>query len=165
MFDLSRFAIAVILASTAALPARAQHTEHAQHHPARNDSAYRAMQERGRVAMGVDQYTSTHHFDKLADGGRIELQRDSTDSAGTAVIRAHLRAIRDAFTAGDFSTPAFVHLQDVPGTKTMAARRSFIRYTVTDLPRGAVLRITTTDAEALRAVHEFLTFQGSEHAK
>jgi len=31
--------------------------------PSHHDSSFAALQERGRVAMGVDQYTSTHHFD------------------------------------------------------------------------------------------------------
>src|SRR5687767_10003309 len=79
------------------------------------DSAFAALQERGEQAMGVDQYTSTHIFDALPDGGRIELQRDVDDSAGVATIRQHLAHIAKAFGAGDFSTPAFVHLQDVPG--------------------------------------------------
>src|SRR5205823_14692901 len=62
-----------------------------------NDTAFAAMQERGRKAMGVDQYTSTHVFDALPDGGRIELQRDADDSAGVAQIRAHLREVARAF--------------------------------------------------------------------
>src|SRR5437762_12166484 len=93
---------------------------------AAHDSAFRAMQERGKAAMGVDQYTSTHHFDALPDGGRIELQVDAPDSAGVARIRAHMREIAAAFKAGDFSTPSLVHLRDVPGTKVMAARRALI---------------------------------------
>src|SRR4051812_49278676 len=55
------------------------------------DSSFGAMQKRGKQAMGVDQYTSTHKFDALPDGGRIELQRNSDDSAGVATIRAHVR--------------------------------------------------------------------------
>ena len=55
---------------------------------AAHDSAFRAMQERGKLAMGVDQYTSTHHFDALANGGRIELQRDVSDSVSVARRRA-----------------------------------------------------------------------------
>jgi hypothetical protein len=121
------------------------------------------MQERGRTAMGVDQYTSTHHFDALPDGGRIELQRNAEDTAGTAQIRAHIHQIARAFEAGDFSTPAMVHMQSVPGAKTMAARRSKISYEVQDLPRGAELRIRTADPDALRAIHEFMAFQRGEH--
>ena len=121
------------------------------------------MQQRGKIAMGVDQYTSIHKFDDLADGGRIELQRDRDDSAGVHAIRAHLHAIAKAFQSGDFSTPAFVHMQTVPGTADMAKRRAVIRYSARELPRGGELRITTSDSTAIKAVHQFLAFQRGEH--
>jgi uncharacterized protein YjhX (UPF0386 family) len=127
------------------------------------DSSFAAMQRRGRIAMGVDQYTSIHKFDDLADGGRIELQRDRDDAMGIRAIRDHLRAIERAFSTGDFSTPAFVHMRDVPGTKVMAARRALIRYRFESLPRGGQLRITTADSSALEAVHRFLAFQRDDH--
>src|SRR5207245_1113273 len=81
------------------------------------DSAFHAMQQRGKVAMGVDQYSSFHRFEPAADGGRIVLVRDSTDAAGVRAIRDHLKGIAQAFTAGDFRTPGFVHEQAVPGTR------------------------------------------------
>ena len=127
------------------------------------DSAYHAMQSRGAQAMGVDQYTSTHHFTDLPDGGRIALERNVDDSAGIAMIRLHLHMIARTFGDGDFSTPMFVHMRNVPGTATMAAKRAVITYTVTDLPRGGMVRIATHDAEALAAVHQFLAFQRCDH--
>jgi hypothetical protein len=130
---------------------------------AAQDSSFAAMQKRGKVAMGVDQYTSIHKFDDLADGGRIELQRDRDDAAGTRAIRDHLKAISVAFSSGDFSTPAFVHMREVPGTKVMAERRGAIRYAFRELPRGGELRITTTDPAALASVHQFLAFQRGDH--
>ncbi|MFL5615076.1 MAG: hypothetical protein ACJ796_15530 [Gemmatimonadaceae bacterium] len=148
----------VISLLLAANSARAQHPQSASH-----DSAFRATQERGRQAMGVDQYTSTHHFDALPDGGRIELQRDVDDSTGIARIRSHIREIAQAFKAGDFSTPAIVHMKDVPGAKTMSVLHSAITYEAHDLPRGAELRIRTHDPEALRAIHQFMAFQRGEH--
>ena len=54
-------------------------------------------------------------------------------------------------------------MQNVPGTKTMADKKAAITYTPRDIPRGAELRITTTDPDALKAVHEFLAFQKHEH--
>jgi hypothetical protein len=126
-------------------------------------SAFAALQKRGMQAMGVDQYTSTHQFDALPDGGRIELQRDVDDTAGVAQIQRHLREITKAFAAGDFSTPAFVHMQDVPGTKVMAAKRGVISYTYRDLPRGGEVRIVTTDPQALEAIREFMAFQRLDH--
>jgi len=130
---------------------------------ASQDSAYHAMEARGARAMGVDQYTSTHHFTDLTDGGRIELERNVDDSAGVAMIRHHLRMIARAFGSGDFSTPMFVHMRNVPGTATMAAKRNAITYTVRDLPRGGAVRITTHDPDALAAVHQFLAFQRRDH--
>ena len=129
------------------------------------DSAFATVQSRGadRRGMGVDQSTSAHQFDALPDGGRIELQRVVDDTAGVAAIRRHLREIAAAFAAGDFHTPAFVHMQQVPGTAVMAAKRGAITYVVHDLPRGGEVRITTHDPDALAAVHEFIAFQRRDH--
>lgn len=130
---------------------------------ASNDAEYAALQERGEQHMGVDQNTSTHRFDALPDGGRIELQRDEHDPEAVASIREHLRTITRMFTEGDFSTPMAVHLKSVPGANVMEAKRAAIRYEYSDLPRGGQVRIITRDAEALAAVHEFIAFQRQEH--
>ena len=113
--------------------------------------------------MGVDQYTSTHVFESLPDGGRIVLQRDLADSAGEATIRAHLRHIARAFAAGDFQLPGFVHAQAVPGTARMKAARTAISYTMDTLPRGGMVRLRSADSSAVRAIHEFLAFQRRDH--
>jgi len=143
--------------------AAASHASHAGHASGSADTAFAGVQQRGKKAMGVDQYTSTHKFDALPDGGRIELQRDVDDTAGVAQIRAHLNEIAKAFKSGDFSTPAFVHMQQVPGTSVMAAKRGAISYTYRDLPRGGELRIVTKDPEALNAIREFMAFQRKDH--
>ncbi len=67
---------------------------------AATDTTFAQMQSRGKEAMGVDQYTSSHQFDDLPEGGRIELQRDSTDTAGVRTIREHLQHIALAFAGG-----------------------------------------------------------------
>src|SRR5579872_5220048 len=106
----------VVVHFLALVPLQAQECD--QHHmgdtTAGGDSAYHAMQARGAQAMGVDQYTSTHHFTDAPDGGRIELERNVDDSAGVD----HLRMIAQTFGSGDFSTPMFVHMREVPGTAT-----------------------------------------------
>jgi hypothetical protein len=128
------------------------------------DPRFAGVQVRGADVMGVDQYTSTHVFEDLADGGRIILVRqDTTDARGTSTIRAHLRAVADSFGRGIFSDPAAVHAMTVPGTETMARLRDRIGYAVTDRPGGAELRITTTDSEAIGAVRDFLAFQRMDH--
>jgi hypothetical protein len=160
-----RLAAVLMLSIMSTVPARlvAQtHGDHA-HRGAPEDSAFRAMQARGLLVMGVDQYTSVHRFDALPDGGRIELRRDRDDSAGAATIRAHLTAIARAFAAGDFAGPATVHAETVPGVPVMRARRGAIRYEVSDVPRGAQLRIRSADSLAVDAIHRFLAYQRTEH--
>lgn len=134
--------------------------------PARDqsDRAFATMQARGQTVMGIDQYASAHVFEDLGDGGRIVLDADSpSDTAGIVAIRQHMRDIATAFRAGDFASPFQVHDQVVPGTSVMAARRTTITYESTDRPRGAEVRIQTTDSAAVAAIHAFLAFQRTEH--
>jgi hypothetical protein len=127
------------------------------------ESSFAALQRRGETAMGVNQYTSSHGFEALPDGGRIVLQQQTDDSAGTATIRAHMSTIAEQFRRGDFAVPGLVHAQGVPGTDVMASHRVRISYTADTLPRGGEVRITTADSAALAAVHQFLAFQRREH--
>lgn len=127
------------------------------------DTSFAAVQSRGREVMGVDQYTSTHVFEDLPDGGRIVLDRDTSDAAGVATIRRHMRDVAADFRAGDFTKPFQVHARAVPGTDVMAARRDAITYDVVDRPRGAEVRIHSTDSAAVAAIHAFLAFQRSDH--
>ena len=85
------------------------------------DSAFTLVQARGHAAMGVDQYTSSHRFESLPDGGRI-----SVFGATLATPPAwHKSGLTWAIAVGsrvDFALPGFVHERDVPGTAVMAAR-------------------------------------------
>lgn len=156
--------LALLLPSLLAAPLRAQdHVGHDHAGMSATDSSYAAMQERGRGAMGVDQYTSAHRFDDAPDGGRIILQRDASDTAGTRVIREHLRFIAGRFAAGDFRVPGFVHAGEVPGTRAMTLHRRVIRYRFEPLPGGGEVRIVTRNPAAVRAIHRFLAFQRAEH--
>jgi hypothetical protein len=133
-------------------------------HARTSDSAFRSLQSRGAGVMGVDQYTSAHVFESLPDGGRIVLERpDGGDTTGVRTIREHMGTIAAAFRGGDFQAPGLVHAQEVPGTRVLAARAEHLSYTATDRPRGAEVRITTSDPAALAAVHEFLAFQRADH--
>ena len=128
------------------------------------DADFAAMQERGQMVMGVDQYTSAHIFEDLPDGGRVVLDRDSTgDSSGVATIRQHMRDIAAAFRAGDFTKPFQVHAQVVPGTAAMQEHRTAIEYEVIDRLRGGEVRMRSSDPAAVGAIHEFLAFQRSGH--
>jgi hypothetical protein len=137
--------------------------DHAMMHGADQDTGFQALERRGARYMGVDQSRAIHRFDALPDGGRIELQSQTGDSAEVTAIRHHFAEIARAFQAGDFSIPGMVHDQEVPGTRVMGERRDRIHYVLADLPRGAELRLVTADSEAVAAIHEFMAFQRREH--
>lgn len=165
----SSFGLVFALSYLAPSPAAAQdhagmdHAAHMGAPTATNDSAFRALQQRGKGTMGVDQYASRHRFEDLPDGGRIELQMREADSAGVAAIRAHLQLIAQQFREGVFSAPEATHAMVVPGTVVMAAKKEQIQYSYHPLPQGGEVRISTDDPEALRAVRDFLAFQRSDH--
>jgi len=45
----------------------------------------------------------------------------------------------------------------------MTAKRAVITYTVESLPRGAAVRVRSSDPAAVLAIHEFLAFQRADH--
>jgi hypothetical protein len=125
---------------------------------------HRAAMVRGDDAMGFDQAATVHHFYLYEDGGAIQVTvRDRSDKKNFEAIRAHLPEIVQQFARGDFSTPAFVHAQDVPGIADMARLRDRIAYGYDEVRDGGRIRITTRHARARSAVHEFLRFQIQDH--
>jgi hypothetical protein len=79
------------------------------------------------------------------------------------MIRMHLKHIMTMFSHGDFSIPMFVHGQAPPGITEMKDKRADIAYTFEELLTGGRVRITTTNHDALNAVHDFLNFQIADH--
>jgi len=119
---------------------------------------------RGDHAMGFSHETAAHHFVLLPDGGIICLEtRRENDEVTRDQIRMHLQHIAGLFTSGDFDVPMFIHDRVPPGVPVMKARKSTIAYTYQQTERGGQVQIKTADAEALKAVHEFLAFQIQDH--
>jgi hypothetical protein len=114
--------------------------------------------------MGVSHEKSTHHFRLLPDGGAIELTaNDPNDQITRNEIRNHLSHIVQMFTNGNFQVPMFIHDTVPPGVPVMKSKRASVAYVFEPMPNGGRVRITATDTEALRAVHQFLTFQIDDH--
>jgi|SRR5215204_3689704 len=123
-----------------------------------------ALNARGKQFMGFDQEATAHHFILTKDGGRIEVSAKAGDDVKSqGEIRAHLRHIAQAFTSGDFSVPALVHDQKVPGVAKMKAAGASLTYTFEEIQRGALIRISGSSLEAVAAAHEFLKFQIKDH--
>jgi hypothetical protein len=135
-----------------------------EQHQAAQDEHRQGVVERGDHVMGFSHDKATHHFLLYGDGGAIDVQsNNSEDSVTRDAIRSHFIHIVTMFAAGDFSAPMLIHAQNPPGTETMKRLREQIQYKLENTERGARIRITANNAEALQAVHTFLRFQIADH--
>ncbi len=122
------------------------------------------VNERGDKAMGFSHEKTTHHFRLLADGGAIEVSaNDNADDRSREEVRGHLGHIAKLFAEGNFAIPMLVHAQKPPGSDVMQERKVDIQYGYEETPTGGRVRITTSNPQALKAVHEFLRFQIEDH--
>ena len=129
-----------------------------------HDAHAEGVTKRGDRVMGFDHAKTTHHFLLHVDGGTIEVTaNDVTDTESRDQIRKHLGHIAKMFADGNFKAPMLIHDRTPPGVPVMRKLKSEIRYDYEDAERGARVRIRTTNAEALAAVHEFLRFQIKDH--
>lgn len=122
------------------------------------------MNRRGDQSMGFDQMKTTHHFILTKDGGTIRVEaNDPKDTQSRDQIRTHLNHIATMFADGNFETPMQVHGETPAGVETMRRLKAEIKYQYAETNRGAAVRILTSNAEALEAIHDFLKYQIKEH--
>ena len=132
---------------------------HAEHSKAEAD-----LDQRGDKVMGFDHSRTTHHFRMEPDGGIIQVDaNDAADAVSRQAIRSHLAEIAQAFSRGDFSSPFAIHQRVMPGVPVLIEKREAVRYVYEETERGAQVRITTKDSDAVAAVHEFLRAQIGDH--
>jgi hypothetical protein len=134
-------------------PDHSSHAEHAQ-----------GVDDRGDKRMGFSQQLTGHHFYLFPDGGGIEVEaRDPKDAKSQEAIRSHMTKIAGMFAEGNFSIPMFVHATVPPGVEKLKQLKKEITYVAENTARGAQVRITTKNSDAIKALHEFLRFQIEEH--
>jgi hypothetical protein len=136
----------------------------AQDKPAAEHDRHQGVAERGDHVMGFSHDKAAHHFLLSSDGGTIDVQANvAGDIATRDRIRMHFSHIAKMFAAGDFSAPMLIHTQNPPGAETMKRLREAIQYKLENTEHGARIRITTNNADAVAAVHQFLRFQIKDH--
>ena len=122
------------------------------------------MNKRGDHVMGFDHTKTTHHFLLREAGGDIVITANSNDDVHSRdQIRMHLKHIAQMFADGNFKAPMLIHDQVPPGVPAMQKLKSEITYEFEEVDRGAAVRISTKNANALQAIHSFLRFQIREH--
>lgn len=144
-------AAALVYVVTATLPAQTRQDEVAK---------------RGAQVMPFDLERTTHVFQKLDDGGLQKVVvKDRSNKEQIALIQSHLKEESEKFRKGDFSDPAKIHGEDMPGLPELRAGAAKIGLRYTALPDGAQIRYTAKDAKLITALHRWFDAQLSDHGR
>lgn len=154
----------LVLAFATLVPALAAEEPPACPLHAEHSMAEAALDQRGDKVMGFDHSRTTHHFRIEPDGGIIQVEaNDAADAESRQAIRSHLTEIAAMFSRGDFSSPFAIHQRVMPGVPVLIEKKEAVRYLYEETERGAQVRITTKDPDAVAAVHELLRAQIGDH--
>jgi hypothetical protein len=122
------------------------------------------VRERGAEVMSFSLGATQHVFTKTADGGVQRVVARNGHAEQIDRIRSHLRAISDAFTQRDFSGPAHIHGEDMPGLAALkSAPRDDLTVAYRDIDDGAEITYRAR-TDALRdAIHRWFDAQLADH--
>jgi hypothetical protein len=120
---------------------------------------------RGAEVMPFALKATTHIFTKTDDGGVQQVvAKDPQDTEQIRLIREHLQQIADQFKAGNFSAPAQIHGEAMPGLSELShAKPGEIAIRYQDLNNGGQVRYSTSNASLVAALHRWFDAQLSDH--
>jgi hypothetical protein len=120
---------------------------------------------RGAEVMPFDLQASGHVFTKSRNGGLQQvLVKNPNDAVQLRLVRSHLRDIARRFEQGDFSVPAQIHGENMPGLALLKqARPGEISIHYRDLFNGAQIRYATSNPALVPALHQWFDAQLADH--
>jgi hypothetical protein len=122
---------------------------------------------RGAQVMPFDLTQTTHVFTKTEQGGVQQvIVKDPAQGEQIRRIREHLSKIAAEFAQGDFSDPAKIHGEAMPGLAELrAAKSGAIRITYGEIAAGAQIDYATDEPGLVEAIHRWFDAQLSDHAR
>jgi hypothetical protein len=121
---------------------------------------------RGAEVMPFDLDQTTHVFTPTADGGTQTVVADDPENEEqVGLVRAHLREEAERFQRGDFSDPAAIHGQDMPGIAALESGYEDVSVRVADVDGGARITYRTDHAALVEALHVWFDAQVSDHGR
>ena len=122
---------------------------------------------RGAQVMPFSLEQTTHIFAKTEKGGLQQVIVKETSNTGQVkLVQAHLSKISREFAQGDFSDPARIHGEDMPGLAELRkAKPGEITIEYKELSNGAQINYATDDPALIEAVHQWFDAQLSDHAR
>ncbi|WP_027149530.1 hypothetical protein [Methylobacter tundripaludum] len=123
--------------------------------------------QRGSHVMPFVLEETTHVFSKTAKGGVQQvIVKDPANVEQIKLIREHLTKISDEFKQGNFSNPAKIHGDTMPGLDELRkAKPNQIDIVYKELPNGAEINYSTDSPILINAIHQWFDAQLSDHAR
>lgn len=119
---------------------------------------------RGAKVMPFDLEQTMHVFETREDGGLQKVVvKDRSNKKQIALIQGHLKEESEKFRKGDFSDPAKIHGEDMPGLAELKAGATKIVVRYTALSDGAQIRYQAKDPKLVMAIHQWFEAQLSDH--
>jgi hypothetical protein len=119
---------------------------------------------RGAAVMPFDQARTMHHFVPNEAGGVEKVMaNDSGDTSQISLVREHLKMEAERFARGDFSDPAAIHGEDMPGLGALKAGASRMTILYKDVKDGGQIDYSSTDSDLIAAIHDWFKAQASDH--
>jgi hypothetical protein len=120
--------------------------------------------DRGKSVMPFDLDKTTHRFTPRDDGLLQEVIADQpSDTTQIGLIRQHLTDEATRFRRGDFTDPARIHGNTMPGLAELTTGATKITIDQLDLPDGSSLTFRTTDPALIKALHTWGEAQIIDH--
>lgn len=122
---------------------------------------------KGVHVMPFDLEQTTHVFSKTEQGGIQQVVvKELKNTAQIKLIREHLSKIYQDFKRRDFSDPAKIHGDKMPGLKALRQSKvSEIKLVYKELPNGAEITYSTDKTPLVSAIHLWFDAQLSDHAR
>jgi hypothetical protein len=132
-----------------------------------SESRLDEVTERGARVMPFDLEQTTHVFTKTETGGVQQvIAKDPAQGEQIELIRQHLSKIAREFAQGDFSDPAKIHGEAMPGLAELkAAKPGAIQIEYREIAAGAQIDYVTKDPSLIDAIHRWFDAQLSDHAR
>jgi hypothetical protein len=134
---------------------------------AANEIRINEVAQRGSHVMPFNLEQTTHVFTKTDTGGIQQvIVKDKTNTSQIKLIREHLSKISQEFAQGDFSNPAKIHGETMPGLAELSkAKTGHLKIDYRELADGAEIDYVTDDTALLKALHQWFDAQLSDHAR
>jgi len=121
--------------------------------------------QRGMHVMPFDLKQTQHIFNKTETGGLQQvIVRNPPNPQQVELIRQHLSKIAQEFTRGDFSNPAKIHGEGMPGLAELRkAEPGQLHVDYKELENGAEITYSSKEPGLIDAIHRWFDAQLADH--